>query len=162
MVECKQCKRTLPIEDFHKNKISYCKVCSRKRAKQWYENNNKRARFNFKRYYMEVLKVSGNVGGEYSHDKRCGVYMFKNTITQEFYIGCSTNMRQRVSRHFSPRGRTRNKHIYKSVKTYGKESFVWGVIEYCKPEDRFDVETKWIQHYECDKMWNDKKTNKTK
>ena len=158
MKQCKQCERTLPIEEFHKGKISYCKVCAKIRSKKWYAKNTKQARFNHKKYYMEVSKENGNIGGNYTHDVKCGVYMFKNIITGEFYIGTSTNMRQRVTRHFSPRGRSRNKHIYKSIKQYGKESFVWGVIEYCEPNVRFEVETKWIQHYKCDKIWNDKKT----
>lgn len=159
MRECRECERILPMEEFHKGKNSYCKCCSRKRAKTWYQNNIKRARFNQKKYYMEVLKEMGELGGNYEYDKKCGVYLFKNTITNEFYIGASTNMKQRVSRHFSPRGRTRNKYIYKSVKQYGKEAFVWGVIEYCNTKaEALEREDYYIK--KMNPTWNTKKVSK--
>jgi group I intron endonuclease len=78
--------------------------------------------------------------------------MFKNIITGEMYIGAAKNPPRRVARHFSPKGRTRNKYIYKSVKRYGTKAHVWGILEYCTLENMFERETHYIQIYQP--QWN--------
>jgi group I intron endonuclease len=88
-----------------------------------------------------------------------GVYMFKNIITGEIYIGAAKNMPRRITRHFTPRGKSRNKYIYKSIKQYGKQAHVWGVLEYCDTvEKAFERETYYISIYQP--QWNTKKVTK--
>ena len=63
--------------------------------------------------------------------KICGVYKITNTITGDFYIGSSNNVKRRWTEHKKPSTRKRfpNNQLYKDMQKYGIENFVFEVIE---------------------------------
>jgi predicted GIY-YIG superfamily endonuclease len=136
---------------------SYCNPCSRVLSKKHKLDNPEAWKAYREKYYKENVEYF-NKRQPYKDAFAPGVYMFKNIITGEIYIGAAKNPPRRVSRHFSPKGRTRNKYIYKSVKQYGKEAHVWGILEYCTLENMFERETHYIQLYKP--QWNIKKVIK--
>ena len=163
---CTKCGTERNLSEFNSyvNKVgktqhkSYCKPCSRLQARKWYSDNYEKA-LEYRREYYDANPE------KYSHIPysnrmtETGVYMFKNIITGEIYIGAAKNMPRRVSRHFAPRGRNRNKYIYKSVKQYGKQAHVWGVLEYCDTmKEAFERETYYISIYQP--QWNTLKVTK--
>lgn len=163
--DCPKCGKTKELTEFHLYKRksgklaykSYCKTCSRTISKQWKDNNKEHVEKYIRNYYIEHSDIFNKI--PYAKTEAMGVYMFKNLITGECYIGAAKNMPRRVSRHFTPRGRSRNRFIYKSVKTYGKQAHVWGPIEYCNTmEEAFARETYWIN--KLNPTWNTLKVNK--
>jgi predicted GIY-YIG superfamily endonuclease len=137
---------------------SYCNPCSRAYSKQHKLNNPEAWKAYRDQYYKDNVEYF-NKRVPYKDSFAPGVYMFKNILTGEMYIGAAKNMPRRVSRHFAPRGRSRNPYIYKSVKQYGKEAHVWGVLEFCDTvEQAFERETHYIQIYQP--QWNTLKVTK--
>ena len=163
--DCLKCGKTKELAEFHPYKSksdklihkSYCKTCSRNLSREHKLKNPEAWEAYRKKYYEENSDIFNKV--PYAKTEAMGVYMFKNVITGEYYIGAAKNMPRRVSRHFTPRGRSRNRFIYKSVKTYGKQAHVWGPIEYCNTmEEAFARETYWIN--KLNSTWNTLKVNK--
>ena len=157
---CKKCNQERQLEDYHysskkKNILkSYCKICCNVKSKARYHNNKEEYTKYFAEYYeANKERISKR---SYPKDKQPGVYMFKNLITGECYIGASINPRRRVAKYFA-RVATRCKNIDDAVKKYPKKSFVWGVLEYCDKEVLFERETEYIKKYKPE--WN---TNKVK
>ena len=136
---------------------SYCNPCSRLLSRKHKQDNPEAWKSYREKYYQENLEYF-NKRVPYRDAFAPGVYMFKNIITGEMYIGAAKNPPRRVARHFSPKGRTRNKYIYKSVKRYGTKAHVWGILEYCTLENMFERETHYIQIYQP--QWNTLKVTK--
>jgi len=63
----------------------------------------------------------------------CGVYKITNTVTGDFYIGSSVNLRERLSQHRRAiRGnRHINTHLQRSWNKYGESAFEFNPILYC-------------------------------
>ena len=64
-------------------------------------------------------------------NKTAGVYKITNTITGEFYIGSSKNIKHRWATHKSPSTHKRlpNSKLYKAMTSYGLDNFTIEVIE---------------------------------
>lgn len=62
-----------------------------------------------------------------------GVYKITNKETNEFYIGCSTNISQRWeshrTRYKNSSSREYNKKLYRAFREYGLESFTFEILE---------------------------------
>ena len=80
-----------------------------------------------------------------------GVYCIENIYNGKMYIGSSLNLSRRLSGHFSELkyGRSHNKHLQASYNRYGKDAFIYYVIEYCKKEDVRKREQFWIDNTDC-------------
>lgn len=76
--------------------------------------------------------------------RECGVYGIKDLTTGEVYIGSSINIYQRLlqHKHHLLRGNHDNSFLQKAF-TAGDE-IKFGVIEYCKKEDRLKKELYYI------------------
>lgn len=65
-----------------------------------------------------------------------GVYIIKNLINGNFYIGSSCDIKKRWNSHKS--GLRNNKHVNKHLQNawnkYGEENFIFEIIEECLPE----------------------------
>ena len=65
-----------------------------------------------------------------------GVYKITNLVTGEFYIGCSTNIKQRWSTHKTrykePSCKEYDKKLYQSMREYGIENFKFEILEEVK------------------------------
>ena len=69
--------------------------------------------------------------------KTSGVYEIVNTITGDFYIGSSIDLYRRKNEHFieSTWKQNQNKPLYKDMKQYGKDNFLFKPIWLCNPEE---------------------------
>lgn len=73
-----------------------------------------------------------------------GIYMIRNNITGDCYIGQSVNIPKRILGHFHT-GRKRMTLVQKQVAEYGKENFSIILLDECKtPEELDEKETYWI------------------
>ena len=64
-------------------------------------------------------------------NKISGVYKITNTITGDFYIGSSKDIKKRWAKHRSPSDQKQhpNSKLYKSMAQYGRDNFTIEVIE---------------------------------
>ena len=79
--------------------------------------------------------------------KICGVYKITNTITGDFYIGSSKNVKQRWANHKIPSiwKRCPNNPMYLDMKKYGLEKFVFEVLAEVETEKLKEAEQKFIE-----------------
>ena len=150
--ECKDCKQEVSLDKFHYSDKpkgilkSYCKDCSYKRAKAHVEKDPIAYQYYMKRYYKENPdKYPGNHYNK-KIPAQCGVYIVDCLLTNDSYVGCSTNLRNRKWKHFSNKGHGKNKKLSKLIKELGKEAFDFRVLEYCDREVMFEKETAWIEY----------------
>lgn len=71
-----------------------------------------------------------------------GIYKITNKINGKFYIGQSVDIKRRFTEHKAPHGRMTS--IKFAIKKYGKENFLFDVIEECSVEDLDAREVYWI------------------
>ncbi len=149
--KCTTCEGDYPVENYHYAfkakgiRKSVCKQCSYEKAQAFIEKDPLAYQYYMKRYYKEnPEKYPGN-----HYNKKipaeCGVYIVDCLLTNDSYVGCSTNLRNRKWKHFSNKGHGKNKKLSKLVKELGKEAFDFRVLEYCDKEVMFELETKYIQ-----------------
>ena len=150
---CKDCNKELPIEQFHYgNKArgirkSYCKECSYEHNKKHIAKDPLAYKSYMQRYYKEnPERYPGN------HKTKkippvAGVYIVECLLTDDKYIGCSSNLRNRRYKHSRNVGNSKNKPLSKLIKEYGWEAFNFDVLELCDKEIIFERETHW-----CDKL----------
>ena len=81
--------------------------------------------------------------------KISGVYRIINTITGDYYIGSSNDLDRRKREHFckSSWRQQSNKLLYKDMKQYGKDSFLFEPILLCNPEELKKYEQIAIEKY---------------
>lgn len=71
-----------------------------------------------------------------------GIYKITNKINGKFYIGQSVDIKRRFIEHKTPHGTMTS--IKLAIKKYGKENFLFEVIEECKVEELDEREVYWI------------------
>ena len=162
--ECKDCGKELDVSMFHySNKKkgilkSYCKDCSYNRVQQHIEQDPVAYKHYMNRYYREnPEKYPGNHISK-NMPKESGVYKISCVLTDDFYIGCSTNIRDRMYKHRKAYGKGKQKNLYKLIKEYGWEAFDVEILELCDRENMFKRETHYIQ--ELKPNLNNNKTKK--
>ena len=71
-----------------------------------------------------------------------GIYAIENTINNKVYIGSSADTQRRIweHRHQLNEGKHRNAHLRYSWNKYGKDAFVFFLIEHCKKEELIERE----------------------
>lgn len=81
--------------------------------------------------------------------KISGVYQIINTITGDCYIGSSVDLERRKQQHFreSVWRDKPNKQLYKDMKQYGKDNFLFKPIQLCDPEELKKYEQIAIEKY---------------
>lgn len=79
-------------------------------------------------------------------DKISGIYKITNTITGDFYIGSSCNIKHRWVHHKSPsRWKLQlNSKLYKDMAEFGLDNFIFEVLE--ETTDLRNREQYWIEH----------------
>ena len=81
--------------------------------------------------------------------KISGVYQIINKITGDFYIGSSIDLEKRKYQHFSKYTwkRVPNSRLYKDMKQYGKDNFLFKPIWLCDPTELKKYEQIAIEKY---------------
>ena len=79
--------------------------------------------------------------------KICGVYKITNTITGDFYIGSSKDVKQRLACHKckSTWNEQPNNSLYKDMQKYGLENFVFEVLVEVEPDSLKEAEQRFIE-----------------
>lgn len=79
----------------------------------------------------------------------CGVYCFKNKINNKYYVGSSSNLRNRKSAHLNDL--KNNKHhsikLQRAYNYYGANNFEYQILECCEPEMLQQTETEWLRFF---------------
>ena len=77
-----------------------------------------------------------------------GIYKITNKITNQSYIGQSTNIKKRITNHYSvynnPNDHCYGYPLYQDMRKYGIDNFKFEVIEECPKELLNDREIYWI------------------
>lgn len=153
MKECTCCGKEYPVESYHySNKAkgirkSVCKDCSYEKAKAHIEKDPIAHYHYMRRHYRENPQM---YPGNYITKKmpaQCGVYKITCVLTDDAYIGCSTNIRGRIYKHKKANGRNTIKALSKLIKEYGWESMNVEILELCSKADMFALETTYIQKH---------------
>ena len=76
-----------------------------------------------------------------------GVYKITNTVTKDFYIGSSTDVKKRWSHHkcLSVWNEHPNNPMYLDMRKYGKDKFVFEILEEAEPEELKEKEQQFIE-----------------
>ena len=79
-------------------------------------------------------------------NKICGIYGIQNTLTGEWYVGQSQNIRKRYNTHMRhlAAGCHENEHLQRSFNKYGEEHFSFQLLERCSVTELDECEKKWI------------------
>ena len=81
--------------------------------------------------------------------KICGVYLIKNNLNGKCYVGSSSNIIERWSKHKSPSTwKNRNNDLYKDFQEYGLDNFSFEVLEKCDESELFQRERYYIETLE--------------
>lgn len=149
--KCTRCEGDFPVESYHYSnkkkgiKKSICKDCSYLYHKENIEKDPIAYKHYMNRYYREnPEKYPGNHISK-NMPKECGVYKISCVLTDDSYIGCSTNIRDRMYKHRKAHGRGKQQNLYKLIREYGWEAFDVEILELCDRKEVFKRETFWIQ-----------------
>jgi hypothetical protein len=153
MKECNKCKQVLALDMFNKRQAK-CKECEKMFYKQRYVNNieyYKQWRLDNPEYVKQwVLDNKENAKQSCKKIQNKippGVYMIKCLANGKCYVGQSKSPYRRNTEHFSKKTdkcTSYNSYIQADLKQYGRNAFVFGIIEYCEPEQLLERETYWI------------------
>lgn len=78
------------------------------------------------------------------------IYKITNLVNNKIYIGqtLQKNPKMRWYGHLSDAKRGKKSHLYDSIRKYGKESFVWEIIEHCSSLEELNArEQYWLEYY---------------
>lgn len=82
-----------------------------------------------------------------------GIYMIINQINNKVYIGQSQNIKQRWRAHrtrpFNSNSNDYEKPLYRSIRKYGLNNFIFQVLEECRIEELDEREIYWITFYDA-------------
>lgn len=81
---------------------------------------------------------------------KSGIYKITNTITNDFYIGSSIDIKKRFYNHKRclKENKHRNKHLQNSWNKYKEENFVFEVIVFCQKNYLIELEQFFIDKYQ--------------
>lgn len=156
---CNSCKEEKPIECFNKdktrpdNKAPRCKACELKATTKWKEKNAEKKLAYDRQFYRENKKKYDKMTLKNHFSIDPAIYMIKNVINGKCYIGTSSSPYRRVHQHLSYHEDLEGKYpspyelAYDVIK-YGKEAFVWGIIEHTTKENKFIKEREYISIYQ--------------
>lgn len=80
-----------------------------------------------------------------------GIYIIKNIKNNKIYVGSSSDLKRREKYHFNMllNNKHDNSYLQRSYNKYGRESFIFEIIEYIDRKDNLlDKENYWIKYYD--------------
>ena len=80
-------------------------------------------------------------------EKICAVYKITNTVTGDFYIGSSKDVKRRWAAHKWPSvwKKYSNSPMYQDMQKYGIDKFEFEIIEEAEPEQLKVIEQQFIE-----------------
>lgn len=80
-------------------------------------------------------------------NKICGIYKITNTITGDFYIGSSKNVKRRLAAHKWPSrwNDNPNNPLYLDMKKYGVDKFVFEILAEVEIDSLKEMEQQFIE-----------------
>ena len=154
--ECTKCKETKSVEYFNKNKrikdgiSKHCKQCQKDAFKEYRKANKKHLNQHSAEWRKQNKEQNSILNKKNIKSVPPGVYMIKNKLTGDSYIGESVQPYQRRIQHFckSPKIKSySNQALQEAMEAYGREAFVFGIIEHCTEEELSQKELQYIQLY---------------
>lgn len=86
-----------------------------------------------------------------------GIYKITNQLNGHMYIGQSIDIEERWNEHiresslndekWKKNKRGEQTHLYRAIRKYGKDNFIFEIIEECQEEELNSKEIFWIAHY---------------
>ena len=78
-----------------------------------------------------------------------GIYKITNLISNKLYVGCASNIRTRINGHLYDlrKGIHSNTYLQKAWTKYGKENFIFEMIEKCDITDLHAREHYWVNEF---------------
>lgn len=73
------------------------------------------------------------------------IYKITNILNGKAYIGQTINFKDRKKNHLQAKDKY---SIHKAIQKYGKDNFLWEILEECQKEDLNDREIFWIKYYD--------------
>lgn len=120
---CNYCGREYLSKKFTHN---CCKSCNNKLFNEFIERS-------------KILNQTDNL-------EVSGIYKIVNTITNDLYIGQSTNIKQRWREHRGRYIKEKDRFVlYKDMYNYGFDNFDFYILEICDKEDLKNKETEYIK-----------------
>ena len=160
---CLDCGEERPLDEYHYSnkakgeKKSYCRDCCYIRTQKHIAKDPIANYHYMKRYYREnPERYPGNHISK-KHPPVCAVYKVDCLLTDDSYIGCTTNLRARMYKHKKASGRGKQQNLYKLIQEYGWEAFNVEVLEETTKEVMFERETYWINKLQPNLNKNKKK-----
>ena len=81
---------------------------------------------------------------------KCGIYKITNLINGKIYIGQSRCIYRRwVSHRRAAKDNSNQTLLYKAMRKYGLENFLFEIEEECSPDQLNDKEAYYMYHYNC-------------
>lgn len=79
-----------------------------------------------------------------------GIYFIKNILTNQYYIGQSSNLQKRLRDHRNNlvNNKHHNKHLQSSWNKYGEKNFIFKIIEECDIDNLNDLEVFYIKKFD--------------
>ena len=159
MKECNKCKQVLALDMFNQRQAK-CKECEKIYKKVYRANNIEKYRAwdnseKHKSYVKKWFVDNRSYLYQYVKNKEVsilpGVYLIRNVINGKCYVGQSKRPYKRSCEHFtihnSDKSTCCNPNIQADLKQYGRNAFVFGIIEYCEPKQLLERETYYINLY---------------
>ena len=148
MKRCSRCKETKPLHCFDKNQ-NWCRPCKKQYSAE-YEKTPKRKAARAEYRQTEAGKASETKRQTKYHTKiPPGVYQILNKQTGERYIGESEIPNKRRAQHWTclKGGYHKKLNLQQAYDKYGKDAFVFEMIEHCEPDQLKQREAYWINKF---------------
>lgn len=79
------------------------------------------------------------------------VYRWINKLNGKEYLGSTSNGRRRLLTYFDDNSlKLAKMPIYNAILKYGRDNFIFEIIEYCQPEDVIQREQFYLDHFDFD------------
>lgn len=80
-----------------------------------------------------------------------GIYKITNLVNGKIYIGQSISIDRRIKDHFyksfCEKDVSYNSALHNAIRKYGKENFVWKVLQECDEKELDELEKQYIKQY---------------
>lgn len=154
MKVCTKCNIKKEADQFYKSKIvkdglnSYCKICSREVNRKYKQSNKVEIRIVYKKWRGNNKERVTTLHKNHMKILTPGVYMIKNIMNGKRYVGQSTQPNRRKYEHMYIRKKKigcTNEWLQEDLKQYGRQAFIFGILEHCTEEDLLAKEEHYIR-----------------